>query len=133
MGKGGEAVSISALSEKENIPPVFLEQIFFRLRKAGIVSSSRGPKGGFFFAQPLDKLTVRQILDASEENLDLVFCDKHSDSCKRVVDCMSHHIWHDMNTMVNSYFDGITLASILEKSGQYELPANMAGTEVKSA
>jgi len=65
MGTNGEPVSISSLSEKENISSVFLEQIFFRLRKAGIVTSIRGPGGGFCFAKSLNELTVRQIKEAA--------------------------------------------------------------------
>ena len=115
LGKNGEPVSINMLSETENISSVFLEQIFFKLRKAGIVSSTRGPGGGFCFAQPLDKLTVKQILDAAGENLELTFCDKQSKSCERVGECMSHQVLVDMTNLVNSFFEGITLASILEK------------------
>ncbi|MDR2068937.1 MAG: Rrf2 family transcriptional regulator, partial [Spirochaetaceae bacterium] len=76
LGKDGSPVSINNLSEEENISSVFLEQIFFKLRKAGIVSSVRGPGGGFCFAQPLDQLTIKKILDAAGEELNLTTCDK---------------------------------------------------------
>ncbi|MDR2370553.1 MAG: Rrf2 family transcriptional regulator, partial [Treponema sp.] len=61
LGKDGNPVSINNLAEEENISSVFLEQIFFKLRKAGIVNSVRGPGGGFRFAHPLDKLTIKDI------------------------------------------------------------------------
>jgi Rrf2 family iron-sulfur cluster assembly transcriptional regulator len=115
LGAQGEPVSINNLSEKENISPVFLEQIFFRLRKAGIVSSIRGPGGGFCFAKSLDELTVKQILQAAGENLELVFCDKASDNCDRIGECLSHCIWVEVNQLVKNYFAGITLSSILSK------------------
>jgi Rrf2 family iron-sulfur cluster assembly transcriptional regulator len=102
------------LSEQENISSVFLEQIFFRLRKAGIVSSVRGPGGGFCFARPLDKLTIKEILDAAGEDLDLNFCDKTKDDCNRIGYCLSHSIWVDATALVNDYFKKITIASILE-------------------
>jgi len=115
MEKNDEPVSINILSEMEDISSVFLEQIFFKLRKAGIVSSIRGPGGGFRFAQPLDKLTVKQILDAAGEELELTFCDKHSDNCERVGECMCHGIWKETHAMINNYFSNLTIASILEK------------------
>jgi Rrf2 family iron-sulfur cluster assembly transcriptional regulator len=115
LGTKGEPVSINSLSEKENISSVFLEQIFFKLRKAGIVSSIRGPGGGFCFAKSLDELTVKQILEAAGENLELVFCDKTSDNCDRIGQCLSHCIWVEVNQLVKKYFGGITLSSILEK------------------
>ena len=117
LGAGNGPVSINYLSEQENISSVFLEQIFFKLRKAGIVSSIRGPGGGFRFAQPLKKLRVKQILEAAGENLDIVFCDKRNDYCGKVGECISHQVWVDLNELVKKYFDSITLASILEKYG----------------
>jgi Rrf2 family iron-sulfur cluster assembly transcriptional regulator len=115
LGKDGNPVAISHLSAAENISPIFLEQIFFKLRKAGIVSSIRGPGGGFCFAKPLDKLTVKQILDAAGEDLDITACDKHTPDCEHIGDCLSHHVWVDLTKIVNDYFADITLSSILDK------------------
>jgi Rrf2 family iron-sulfur cluster assembly transcriptional regulator len=115
LGKDGAPVSISTLSETEDISPIFLEQIFFKLRKAGIVSSIKGPGGGFCFAKPLDKLTIKQILDASGEELDMVYCDKDTEDCERIGWCLSHSVWLDLTNMVNSYFKDITLASIIKR------------------
>jgi Rrf2 family iron-sulfur cluster assembly transcriptional regulator len=115
IGKDGAPVSITSLSEKEQISSVFLEQIFFKLRKAGIVSSVRGPGGGFYFAQPLDKLTIKKILDAAGEDLNLSSCDKHIEDCSRIGTCLSHAVWAEVTNVINNYFNGITLAAILEK------------------
>ena len=124
LGKNGEPVSINNLSEQENISPVFLEQIFFKLRKAGIVSSVRGPGGGFCFALPLDKLTVKQVLDAAGEELDITFCDKGAEDCERSGECLCHKVWLDVNMLVNAYFSDLTLASILENHRESSLPAS---------
>ena len=115
MGEGNKPVSVSALSEQENISSVFLEQIFFKMRKAGIVSSIRGPGGGFCFAKPLNELTAKEILDAAGEELDITYCDKRNDSCVRIGQCISHNVWVDVNELVKKYFANITLASILER------------------
>ena len=115
LEKNGWPVSVNTLSERENISSVFLEQIFFKLRKAGIVSSTRGPGGGFCFAQPLSEITVKQIIDAAGENLELTFCDKRIEECERIGECMAHNVWCDVTNMVNNYFESITLASILKK------------------
>jgi Rrf2 family iron-sulfur cluster assembly transcriptional regulator len=115
LGKDGAPVSINQLSEEEHISAVFLEQIFFKLRKAGLVSSVRGPGGGFCFAKSLDTLTIKEILDAAGEELDLIACHRRSKDCDRVNTCLSHPIWVGVTNMVNEYFKNITLASILEK------------------
>ncbi|MCL2374504.1 MAG: Rrf2 family transcriptional regulator, partial [Treponema sp.] len=86
-----------------------------RLRKAGIVASTRGPGGGFSFAQPLDKITVKSLIDAAGEKLGLTFCDKRFETCNRVGDCLSHHVWAGAAGVMNSYFEDITLASLLAK------------------
>jgi Rrf2 family iron-sulfur cluster assembly transcriptional regulator len=114
LGKDGNPVSISSLSEEEDVSSVFLEQIFFKLRKAGIVSSVRGPGGGFCFAKDLSKLTVKEILDAAGEDLSVTLCDKHKENCDRINGCIAHKVWVGVTDMVNKYLRGLTIASILE-------------------
>jgi Rrf2 family iron-sulfur cluster assembly transcriptional regulator len=126
LGKEGKAVSISALGEQEDISPVFLEQIFFRLRKAGLVSSVRGPGGGFCFARALDTLTIKEILDAAGEDLDITACERHAANCDHIGDCLSHYVWEDLTKIVHEYFAGITLADIIER-GQSLAAAAGAG------
>jgi Rrf2 family iron-sulfur cluster assembly transcriptional regulator len=113
-GENGEPIPISALAEQERISPIFLEQIFFRLRKAGIVASVRGPGGGFYFERPLDKITLKDILAASGEELKTASCEKHVESCARIGSCLSHKVWNNVNKLVDNFFMNITLASILE-------------------
>jgi Rrf2 family iron-sulfur cluster assembly transcriptional regulator len=113
LGKEGVPVSVGDLSEYEDISPVFLEQIFYKLRKAGIVGAVRGPGGGFFFTRPPEALTAREILLAAGEKLGDVPCDKHVDSCSRTDCCPSHRVWVDLNRIMNNYLESLTLASIL--------------------
>jgi Rrf2 family iron-sulfur cluster assembly transcriptional regulator len=116
MGQDGSPVSINSLSEQENISSVFLEQIFFKLRKAGIVSSVRGPGGGFYFARALDSLTIKDILDAAGEELDIRSCDRRVENCDRIGYCLSHKVWTDVTNLVNDFFNSVTLASILKSN-----------------
>jgi len=116
LSERGLPVSISTLSNQENVSAVFLEQIFFRLKKAGIVRSIRGPGGGFNFSKALDQLTVRQILEAAGEDLDTTFCDKLKGDCERFGECLSHEVWVGANELVKNYFAEITLSSILENN-----------------
>ncbi|MDR2050112.1 MAG: Rrf2 family transcriptional regulator [Treponema sp.] len=111
----GSPVSINHLAEAEDISSVFLEQIFFKLRKAGIVNSVRGPGGGFCFAKPPERLTIKEILVAAGEELELTACDKRIINCKRVVTCTSHTVWEEITNMINRYFDGLTLAMVVKR------------------
>ena len=130
LTKEGGPVSINQLSEKENISPVFLEQIFFNLRKSGLVDSMRGPGGGFNFAKPLNQLTVKNILEAAGEDLNITFCDRHIDQCERSGECLSHNVWVDLTTIINNYFGRLTLESILDKHRVKNEPGQNTGDEV---
>jgi len=119
MGKDGAPISIRQLSEKEKISPVFLEQIFYKLRKAGVVDSVRGPGGGFRFTKPLAELSVKAILDAAGEGLTLSPCGEKGNVCNNKIDCISFAIWAEATAMVNSYFESISLGSISEKYSDF--------------
>jgi Rrf2 family iron-sulfur cluster assembly transcriptional regulator len=119
MGKNGDMVSINTLSEAEDISSIFLEQIFFKLKKAKIVQSVRGPGGGFSFSRPLDELTVKEILDAAGEELSYKFCNKDDKKCDRMTDCVSHKVFTSATHKVNEYLDSLTLQKVLE-SGEFK-------------
>jgi len=114
MGKNGEMVSISSLSEAEDISSIFLEQIFFKLKKANIVQSVRGPGGGFSFCRPLNELTVREILDAAGEELTYKSCNKDEKKCDRISDCISHRVFTAATQKINEYLDNLTLQKVIE-------------------
>ena len=109
-------VSINQLSEEEHISSVFLEQIFFKLRKAGIVNSARGPGGGFTFARSPDDVTLLEILEAAGEELNVTDCDKKAKTCKITgKKCSSHTVWEDITEKLNEYFGKTTLAAVMER------------------
>jgi Rrf2 family iron-sulfur cluster assembly transcriptional regulator len=114
MGKNGEMVSINSLSEAEEISSIFLEQIFFKLKKAHIVKSVRGPGGGFAFDRPLDSITVQEILDAAGEELSKKFCEKNVEDCDRMTECISHKVFASVSDKIDDYLRSITLKKILE-------------------
>lgn len=115
LSMDGSPVSISRLSEKEQISSVFLEQIFFKLRKAGIVESIRGPGGGFRMAKPLGQITAKDVLDAAGEGLMLSPCGNIKKSCSHMNDCISFAIWAEATELVNNFFSSMTLDSIIQK------------------
>ncbi|MDR3355567.1 MAG: Rrf2 family transcriptional regulator [Spirochaetaceae bacterium] len=134
LQKQGSPVSINHLAEVEDISSVFLEQIFFKLRKAGIVNSVRGPGGGFCFAKAPEHLTIKEILVAAGEELELAACDKRIVSCKRVVTCTSHTVWEEVTGIVNKYFSDLTLDMVVKRedpaqTGQVEFDEKVLSGE----
>ncbi len=114
LSDGQKPISIKTISEVEAISPEFLEQIFFRLRKSGMISSVRGPGGGFFFSKALDKINLKDILEASGEGLGIApcICGKKSD-CEREDDCVAGAVWRSLGNHMDSFLEGQTLAAML--------------------
>lgn len=116
MSVGTSPVSIKTISESEGISPEFLEQIFFRLRKAGLISSVRGPGGGFFFAKPLSTILLKEIVEASGEGLELSDCACGlSDSCDREANCIAGTVWREFSAHINKFLTGMTLEEIMAR------------------
>jgi Rrf2 family iron-sulfur cluster assembly transcriptional regulator len=107
-------VSIGRIAREEEVSPAFLEQIFFRLKKAGLIRSVRGPRGGFLLNRDTREITVKGILDAVGEPLYPTPCTDHEgDPCKRRPSCPMSPIWHGFYDTMRDHLDGITLRDIL--------------------
>ncbi|TVR68632.1 MAG: Rrf2 family transcriptional regulator [Spirochaetaceae bacterium] len=117
----GKPKPIKTIAKEEEISPEFLEQIFFKLKKAGVIESVRGPGGGFIFHRDPAGITIKEIFLAVEEGLDLTPCtvcavQAGEEPCVRIEECIVHAIWKDISDHVVSYLDGITLAAVLERN-----------------
>ncbi len=107
-------VSIRTLSEIEDISAEFLEQIFFRLRKAGLIKSTRGPGGGFQLVKPVEQITVADIFEAVGEELHFSPCTlDDGNSCGREDICSAHGFWEHTYSLFRKYFAHVTLGDIL--------------------
>ena len=89
-------VSLSEISESQNIDINYLEQLFRKLRMAGIVKSIRGRSGGYMFDKDPSSISVKEIMNAVDESLDATSC-KGKSSCNEGLKCNSHNLWQDLN------------------------------------
>jgi Rrf2 family iron-sulfur cluster assembly transcriptional regulator len=117
----GKPVSIRELAEKEAISPEFLEQIFFKLKKTGMISSTRGPGGGFTLNRSPEEISLHDILDATGEGVEFSPClaSTNGSTCPRESHCIAHGVWADASKHIRDYFEGITLKNILENKEEY--------------
>lgn len=107
---GAKPISIKTISEIESISPEFLEQIFFKLRKAGIIASVRGPGGGFFFARPLSSILLKDIVTASGEDIALASCAaEYHAGCGRERECAAGTIWREFHQHIDSFLVSMNL------------------------
>ena len=108
------AVPLAAIADRQEIPLAYLEQIFARLRQAGLIRSVRGPGGGYLLARAAELLTVADIMTASEEPLKMTRCDSHSKSgcLTPKTRCLTHDLWAGLSAQIQHYLEGITLAEV---------------------
>ncbi|MBM3908833.1 MAG: Rrf2 family transcriptional regulator [Gemmatimonadetes bacterium] len=111
-------VSGREIAEREKLPPDYAEQILLRLRRAGIVTSTRGARGGYALARPASDITLREILAASE----LVTFDLHCEShpvdearCAASHDCSIRPVWQMLQRRIDEVLEGVCLADLLEE------------------
>lgn len=117
-------VSLADISECQGISQSYLEQLFARLRREGLVRGTRGPHGGYRLARPADSITIAQIIDAVDENLDATRCNG-GENCLDGKACLTHELWSDLSDRIYQFLSGITLTQFAEKSSVRERVAQM--------
>lgn len=108
-------VSVAELSEKQNITTKYLEKIIAMLVKVKLVESVRGSKGGYQLKISPEKITVAQILNATNDLPCLAPCLKKGSVCQMQNKCDSVCCWEKLNAMIVNYLDGITLKNLIDK------------------
>lgn len=104
--------SLSDISQRQEISLSYLEQLFARLRRAGLVNSVRGPGGGYLLSQPPDDISVSKVIDAVNESVDATRCQGLSD-CQQGDTCLTHHLWCELSIQIRHFFDDMTLAQLM--------------------
>ena len=107
-------VSLADISERQSISLSYLEQLFSRLRRAELVSSVRGPGGGYRLARDTDGIFVAQIIDAVNESIDTTNCKGKGD-CQGGKICLTHTLWHDLSTEIHGFLNGLSLSDLVAK------------------
>jgi Rrf2 family transcriptional regulator, iron-sulfur cluster assembly transcription factor len=101
-------VTLADISVCQGISLSYLEQLFAKLRKSGLVEGVRGPGGGYRLARPADQITVAAIVTAVDESVDATRCHGHED-CQDGERCLTHQLWDELSDRLYSFLDGITL------------------------
>ena len=113
----GRYVPLKEISARQGVSLKYLEQIVSQFGKLGLLESVRGPQGGYRLAKRPKDYTVGEILRYAEGELAPVAClEQNPVECRRMAECRTLPMWRKLNTMINDYFDGITLADLLNTS-----------------
>ncbi len=113
-------ISINQIAQEEEISPEFLEQIFFKLKKAGIIRSLRGPGGGFVLAKKASEINIKSILDAVGESTHPTPCTEpgRKDVCHRSTHCPMLKPWSRFERVIDDFLSKLTLKDIMDEGGQ---------------
>ncbi|HHF3501180.1 TPA: Fe-S cluster assembly transcriptional regulator IscR [Haemophilus influenzae] len=114
LNADGGPVSLADISERQHISLSYLEQLFAKLRKDGLVKSVHGPGGGYQLGLPSEQISVGMIIAAVNENIHVTKC-LGRENCKNGVECLTHELWEDLSLRIESFLNEITLAELVNK------------------
>jgi Rrf2 family iron-sulfur cluster assembly transcriptional regulator len=114
MHGGHNPVTLAAISERQKISLSYLEQLFGKLRRAGLVESVRGPGGGYNLARSSEQVSVADVIVAVDEPIDATQCGGR-ENCHDDRRCMTHELWASLNAHIFSFLRSVSLADLVRQ------------------
>ncbi|RLL50083.1 Rrf2 family transcriptional regulator [Mariprofundus sp. EBB-1] len=114
--KDSGPVTLSAISERQFISLSYLEQLFRRLRENDLVTSVRGPGGGYLLAKDAEDISVAEIIRAVNEPVRTTMCENGIRGCHRGQRCDTHQLWESLGLHIYRFMDAVSLKQVCEKS-----------------
>jgi Rrf2 family transcriptional regulator, iron-sulfur cluster assembly transcription factor len=112
---GEDAVPLSAISERQHISLAYLEQIFLRLRRAGLVESARGRAGGYRLGRAAHQITVAEVMAAVEEEVRMTRCaGELGNPCHGKERCLTHGLWDALGEEIAEFLGRVTIRDVLD-------------------
>lgn len=117
MHAGGSPVSLAEIAERQEISLSYLEQLFAKLRRRGLVRSVRGPGGGYLLAHPRDETRIADIILAVDEPMHAVRCTPGAAiGCRGDRSrCLTHDLWEELSNQIHLYLSSVSLGDVCEK------------------
>jgi len=113
----GQPVALADIAERQEISLSYLEQLFSKLRKGGLVKSVRGPGGGYLLAHPIDATRISDIILAVDEPIRATRCAPGSPSgcVSNRSRCLTHDLWEELGNQIHLYLSSVSLADVCNK------------------
>ncbi|MCX7337861.1 MAG: Rrf2 family transcriptional regulator [Alphaproteobacteria bacterium] len=109
--------SLTAVSERQNLPLPYMEQLFLKLRKAGLVKSARGAGGGYVLGRTASNIRVYDIIVAVEKPIKMTRCADGSGGCQpNGARCVAHDLWEELGDMIQFFLKSVTLDDLQNKN-----------------
>ena len=116
-------VSLADISQRQAISLSYLEQLFAKLRRSGLVHSVRGPGGGYELDRKPRSIFIAEIIDAVNESIDTTKCRGAGD-CQGGETCLTHHLWEDLSDQIHVFLESISLADLVRKNEVKKIAEN---------
>ena len=123
-------ITLADISQRQGISLSYLEQLFSRLRKQGLVSSARGPGGGYRLSRDANEINVAQVIEAVDEKVSVTRCGGKGD-CQNGEACLTHKLWCSLSDQIHGFLDGISLGSLVDEE-HVKLVAERQAQETQS-
>jgi Rrf2 family protein len=109
------ALPLPAIAERQQISLAYLEQLFLKLRRAGLVESARGRSGGYRLGRPAACITVAEVMMAVEEDMRMTRCGGEADKpCMPGQRCLTHGLWDALSVQIAAFLESVTLQEVLD-------------------
>lgn len=119
-------VPLADISRRQGISLSYLEQLFARLRKQGLVDSARGPGGGYRLSREPGAIAVADVITAIDEKVDAMRCGGLA-NCQDDQQCLTHDLWQDLSQQIHEFLSGISLGNLVERNGVKAVAARQDG------
>jgi len=107
-------ITLADISQRQGISLSYLEQLFSRLRKQDLVSSARGPGGGYRLSRDAGEINVAQVIEAVDEKVTVTRCGGKGD-CQNGEACLTHKLWCSLSDQIHGFLHGISLGDLVEE------------------
>ena len=114
---GSRPVSLADISGRQEISLSYLEQLFAKLRREQLVTSARGPGGGYRLTRSGADIYVAEIIDAVNESVDVTNCQGKG-NCQQGETCLTHHLWEDLSGQIHDFLSQISLGDLMDRRGR---------------
>ncbi|MBF7074799.1 Fe-S cluster assembly transcriptional regulator IscR [Glaciecola sp. MH2013] len=125
-------VSLADISERQEISLSYLEQLFSRLRKEELVTSVRGPGGGYRLGKEAEHIAIGDVIRAVDESVDATRCQGQAD-CQGGERCLTHTLWQDLSDRISQFLNSITIGELMTKAEVKEVAGRQDTTKVAAS
>jgi Rrf2 family iron-sulfur cluster assembly transcriptional regulator len=129
---GEGPITLADIASRQGISLSYLEQLFSRLRRRELVSSVRGPGGGYTLGRDAEAIFVAEVITAVDENVDTTRCGG-AGNCQNNQRCLTHDLWHDLSNRIHDYLNQISLQDLMNRQGVQEVAERQENQDNASA